>query len=663
MAEVIRLRLGAIMTFTLTGSVCGRIAEGIQDPLTGGTLRLYWPSEGGQGVERADGGEVTGRRDISQQRGSFQVLEREAVEAKSDRLLDEAEIEAGGEFSVELGERESDGAAGSDEDYRGGPFQADVRLEQLPDKQSRDNADPIQFTIATIMPDWQEDETGMAATWHHCLTAKQWCGIQAMFGWWTVHGQVTNTFGRQVGNATVTAFDADIVEDDKIGSDTTDATGRYRIDYRKPDFEKTPTPWPPIELEHGPDLYFAVERGGDVELDETRSDGRQPDREDASHCERIDLMIPAFGFETPTLWTGIGTDFTVPSNPSDLNDLDAEGYMGTKKYALTGNPNMTGNISEDDFIDRSDPSNTASIEYRFAVFDTTGRGLLNNTTPPSDIEDADNGQIVNGRLFSSTDIGTIQYFPSGGEVSFDVTLKEKHVGSDGWIDVRAVVDDAFTEPDTGPATDLKGALENHGPVHWDDADPLIGINTNAVTSESTPSSNPGDIDDTLRNGTTQTEKMAVRFEIRQPGSTSTDRGKTVNSIVVNNTGIFRELEVFNSDGNPVTCQGQSGDMTLKFNVYHPHLRDANLKIKANDESADSIAPPDVANPPNEVIPGDNTDPTTESASGSFDITKKLDHTCAYSVKLWTQRRLHTGDVAVSGDGNIEEVFYYDDSGS
>lgn len=647
------------MTYTFTGSVCGRIAEGIEDPLTGGTLRLYRPAENGEQIERADGGELAVSRDQRQGRGSFQVLEQGTVEAKAGRLLDETEIEAGGEFTVELRDKERD--AGSDEDYRGGPVQVDVRLEHLPDTEPREDDDPVQFTIATIMPDWRESERGRRATWHHCLTPKQWCGLRAMFGWWTVHGQVTDTFGQQVGSATVTAFDADIVEDDLLGSAGTDAAGRYRIDYRRSDFEKTPTPWPPVELEAGPDLYFTVEKGGSVRLDESRSDGRQPGREDASHCERVDLEIPGIDFRTPTLWTGIGTAFTVPSSPSDLNDLDAEGYLGTKKYALTGAPEMTGNVSESDFMDRSDPGNTASIEYRFAVFETTGRTLLNNTAPPSDLEDADNGRIVTGNLFSSTEIGTIQYFPSGGEVSFDVTLAERHVGADGWINVRSVIDDAFTGPNTGPATDLEDALRNHGPVYWDDRDPLIGINTNAVTAEPTPSSNPGDIDDALPDGTTGVETMAVRFEVRQSGSTTADRGKTVNSIVVNNTGTFRELEVFDSAGDPVTCQGQSGVMTLKFNVYHPHLRDANLTIGANDESADSIAPPDVANPPNEVIPGDNTDPNTESASGAFEITKKLDHTCAYSVKLWTQRRLHTGDGAVSGDGTVEETFYYDDS--
>lgn len=197
-------------------------------------------------------------------------------------------------------------------------MEVDVRLEHLPGRDPPEDVDPVQFTVGTIMPEWREAETGMKATWDHRLTTKQWCGIQALFGLWTVYGQVTDTlFGWPVQYATVRAFDADIVEDDLIGSDTTDATGHYRIDYMRSTFEKTPSPWPPIELESGSDFFFSIEKGGDVLHKENRSEGRTPGREDASHCERIDLEAPTFDFLTPTLWTGIGDTFTVPSSPTD----------------------------------------------------------------------------------------------------------------------------------------------------------------------------------------------------------------------------------------------------------------------------------------------------------------------------------------------------------
>jgi hypothetical protein len=674
------------VTYTLTGSVCGTVAAGFEDPLTGGLLRLYRPpaervgeqtsttgerdrdpqgsTDGGrdgpsEGAERDRAATVASAATTRPRRDGFAVLNPEAVETKADRLLAETTLERGGTFEVVVGEA-ADGA------YEGGPVQVDVRLDELPDDEfeAAADSDPVQFTVGAVMPDWTDAEEGASvATWHHCLTAKQWCSIRALFGAWTVCGTVTDDFGQAVTGATVRAFDADIVQDDLVGSATTDAAGDYRIDYREPGFETTPSPWPPIELEHGPDLYFAVEQGGDLRLNEDRSAGRQPGREDAGYCERIDLTVPVVRIPTPTLWTGIGDTFTIPSGPTDLNDLDAEGYMGAGKYALSGTAAMSGTISEAQFMDRSAPGDTDSIQFRFAVFDTTGRALQNTDPTPSDLQDAANGQLVTGRLFEGVDIGTIRYFPSGGEVSFDVPLAERHVGTDGWVDVRRVVDDAFSRSSvgTGPATDLEDALKNHGPVYYDDSDPLIGINTNAVTAASTPTSSPGDIDDPLADGTTPVETMAVRFEVRQPGSASADRGRTVNAIVVNNTGTFRELEVFDSSGSAVTCQGQSGQMTLEFNAYHPHLREADITVEPNDGAAESIAPPDATNPPNEVIPGKNTDPTVESVSGSFDITKKLDHTCAYTVELHTQRRLHNGDHFVGNDGHVEEVFYYEDT--
>lgn len=650
------------MAYTITGSIRGMVGEHFEDPLTGGTLRLYHPQNGtdeeSEQPARTSGGQVeTGR--VQAQHKGIQILEDAEVEEKSERGIEQTRIGENGTFTVTLGEKEGASDWGRDEDYEGGPVEVDVRLEHLPRRDPPEDVDPVQFTVGTIMPEWREAETGMKATWDHRLTTKQWCGIQALFGLWTVYGQVTDTlFGWPVQYATVRAFDADIVEDDLIGSDTTDATGHYRIDYMRSTFEKTPSPWPPIELESGPDFFFSIEKGGDVLHKENRSEGRTPGREDASHCERIDLEAPPFDFLTPTLWTGIGDTFTVPSSPTDLNDMDKEGYLGSGNFALTGRPALTGNISETEFMDRRAPGNTDSIEYRFVVFDQTE----DNTKPtPPKLQNASNGTPVTAGLFEETTIGEIQYFPSGGEVSIDVTVEQPHVGSDGWINVRSVVDDAFSGPDTGPATDLEDALRNHGPVYYDDKDPLVRLDTTAVTTQSRPSSNPGDIGSALPAGTTPLESIAIRFETRPSGATSPNRGKTVNSVVVNNTRIFREMEVFDASGNPVGCNKQSGNMTVKFNVYHPHLRDAKLTVAPNDGSAEEIAPPDASSPPDEVVPGTNTDPATESVSGSFDITSELDKTCAYSVKFWTQRRLHNGDSAVSGDGSLEEVFFYKDT--
>jgi len=650
------------MTYTFSGSVCGTVTENIQDPLTGGQLRLYWPDGSGGSLtsghrERTDGGQITTDETGNQQARAFRILESADVTEKSDRLLEECPILEGGSFSVALGETESEPDAGSDEDYQGGPIEIDVRLEYLPGQEPHEKDGPIQFTIARVQPGWQEaeNEDGAVAIWHHCLTKKQWCGIKSTYGIWTVCGEVRDSWNQPVGNATVTAFDADIVQDDKIGSATTTPSGQYRIDYRVGDFETTPSPWPAVELQHGPDLYFSVEKGGTVRLDENRSEGRTSGREDASHCEEVDLEIPSIILVTPTLWTGIGDTFTVPSSPGDLNDVDAEGYLQPNNWALTGTPAMSGNISEREFMDRRDPANKDSTEYRFVVFKQTE---ANDKPTPSHLQNGSNGDPVTGGLFRETTIGEIQYFPGGGEVSIDVEIQDSHVGSKGWVNIRDVVDDAFSGSGTGPASDLEDALRNYGPVYYDDKDPLMRINTGALTTASAPSSNPGSLHNPLPKNTTPVESFAIRFETRPSGTTSPADGKTINSIVMDNTSTFREMELFNADGDTVGCEAQSGKMTVKFNAYHPHLRDVNMTIEPNDGSPDNIAGPDVTSTPNEVIKGINTAKSTETAADSFEITGKLTKTCAYSLKLWTSRRVHNGESGVGGDGHMEEVFFY-----
>jgi len=68
--------------------------------------------------------------------------------------------------------------------------------------------------------------------------------------------------GRPLENMIVRAFDRDLFFDDKLGFATTDADGRFEIDYHKADFRDA---W-----ESRPDLYLRVyDPAGSVLLHET----------------------------------------------------------------------------------------------------------------------------------------------------------------------------------------------------------------------------------------------------------------------------------------------------------------------------------------------------------------------------------------------------------
>mgnify|MGYP001097118702 CR=1 FL=1 len=90
----------------------------------------------------------------------------------------------------------------------------------------------------------------------------------------------------------VTAFDADWIQDDELGSTLTDAEGKFRINYARADFTRTPLS-PIINLEEGgPDLYFKLTTESGIPLlTEPKTQGMQPGRKNAGHCFFIEFTV------------------------------------------------------------------------------------------------------------------------------------------------------------------------------------------------------------------------------------------------------------------------------------------------------------------------------------------------------------------------------------
>ena len=131
------------------------------------------------------------------------------------------------------------------------------------------------------------------AYWEYGITNKFWCRVLRLFGVYAICGRVTDCKeGIPIQGLKVKAFDVDLIQDDYLGEGNTDVAGKFKIFYTEADFSKTIFSWLNVEWPAGPDIYFSVENGsGTVILQEPRSRGHQPDRENISNCFCVELCV------------------------------------------------------------------------------------------------------------------------------------------------------------------------------------------------------------------------------------------------------------------------------------------------------------------------------------------------------------------------------------
>lgn len=261
------------MIYIFKGRLCGYICVDCPEPFSNLKVRLYRSSD------RA----MTARA-VAKPKDTFAILSDDQVKEKASSLIAETETDAEGNFTFTLDEKQR---------YEGGAFEVDVYCETVPRrKRTSKPPTPLQFSITTLQPEWRRTENGAIAAWDYCLPFRYWCLVRGRFGAWTICGRLT-TCGRDplpVPGATVSAFDADWLQDDPLGSAVTDADGRFRIDYARESFEKTLfSPLINFEWVGGPDVYFTAELAGDQLLDENQWTGRTPGRENIGPCFCVDL--------------------------------------------------------------------------------------------------------------------------------------------------------------------------------------------------------------------------------------------------------------------------------------------------------------------------------------------------------------------------------------
>jgi len=332
--------------YRFVGSLCGYLCEECREPLSGVKVRLYRATS--QVIERA----------IAAPKDTFEVLSADDANRKQDALLAEVETDANGKFEFNLGEKQN---------YSGEAFEIDVYCGTVPNrKPSPKDPEPLQFSITTIQPQWRQTDQGFVAAWEYCIPARYWCYIRGRFGAWVICGKVTICgTDKPLGGVRVYAFDRDWLQDDPLGSDVTDGTGHFRIDYLAADFKKTIFPAINLELFGGPDIYFRIETlSGTVLLAEPPSRGRDSDRNNRGPCFCVDLCVPKGPSQNPTelsAFTNLGGyDFT-------NGQVDTAGTgLTSDNRAFYSNVRLNGILAQ--------TLNGQPLEYMFEVRDVTAGG-------------------------------------------------------------------------------------------------------------------------------------------------------------------------------------------------------------------------------------------------------------------------------------------------
>ena len=638
------------MAFIVKGNLLGYLCDDCFEAVSNVQIRIYSP-ESEQNLAAAA---------VAATKNTFKALTDKQVEAKSNRLIAEGATDLAGNFEVTIGGN-----------YIGGAFDIDFYCGTVPRFPPKPKLDfpPRQFHLTTLFPQWKEvggglNDRAIAATdyvfgWKYALPTKFWCFIRGYyFDAWTICGHLTNCQTKEpLVGVDVFAYDADLLQDDTLGSAKTDATGHFRIDYTSTDFRQNfffqlnlETDLDAPFFSSGPDVYFKAFYNGTPILEETAADRRK----NVDYCLCVALcststIIPEGGGNLRSAWTSIGLAFNIPTG-SILNDFDTEGYAGAPKYGFTSTIRLTGQAPHK-------RANGNHVEYRFLVSHAT---TPNGGAAPALANFTKTIGVTSG-LFQPCLVGKLaqSVFPFG---TLNVVAQQPDFDTDGWFDVNKAIERTLTN---------NGIALSDLP-NWDyiDEDTLMSLNTTVLTTEpnvpngAATAGNPVPVGDRIG-----IEKIAIRFEVREVVNKATNNfvtllgsGRTLNSMVVNNNPTFFKCVV----DQLVTlgdCSPLSGTIHTSYTVHHPLLKDVSIHVRSNsgfiDKDLKDTPGPNPPNPPifmplvNNTNSGKNHDNNTLQINATpNDLIR-----CTYLLTYSSTRRLHTGDSADSGNPQYIVFFY------
>ena len=580
---------------------------------------------------------------VANPKETFHYVSKEEAKARENLFVAKTTTDELGNFQFEIDEKYANNSA----------FDVDFVCGTVPPKFPRPRGgEPVQFHITTLVMEWSSSDIAdfNIFDWKYTISSQWWCYIKGkLFDVWTICGQLLNCeTNTPLPKVTITAWDADLITDDNLGSAITDSNGKFIIHYTSVKFKQTfLSPWINIEtdpnaltFQSGPDVYFkAIGDDGNIYINEKKDEARKnvPYCLCVKLCSKVFVGDPNSNF--PSAWTGIGEAFSA-SFGSNSYDFDVDGFAGTGKYALSGVIRLTGQAALKSASGRN-------LEYRFLISDTT--------TPNGGSNPADSSFTkiigVTPNLFYPSIIAKLTKIisgPSNNEIF--VYSDQSDFNSDGWFDANKSINRALINAGLTPA-DL--TLYN-----FTDTDTLISLNTAALTTAPNVPENIVNAGISIPAGNKiPIEKVGIRFEIRESITNLpiTGNGKTLNSVVINNNPVFIKLSIAELETNG-QCTPISGDIHAKYTAYHPYLTSSSLHLNNNSYTVNR----DISDG---ILP--LTGNTNIAVNEKFNNNCKLNNPpndmtrCTYSLKLYARARLHNGDSAWSDSGPVEQIFFYE----
>lgn len=227
------------------------------------------------------------RTEVNQHKKKLHILTNREVSAKENCLIGKGRTDAKGNYEVELSDQ-----------YHDGPIAIDIKITAIPG-QKETKKKPLQVMVRKLRPVWRDANIGLEYVYNYRFPFEFWSHIRTLFDAWIICGYLKSSTddARPVVGAAVSAFDADWIKDDFLGSGITDSKGYFRIDFCGSDFKQTFLS-PAINIETpisaipSPGVYFkATASDGKVLYEEDRGEGQSDDRKHVPHCFGTDLYL------------------------------------------------------------------------------------------------------------------------------------------------------------------------------------------------------------------------------------------------------------------------------------------------------------------------------------------------------------------------------------
>ena len=624
------------MSYRFRGRLCGHFCEHCLESLSDVTIRIY--------RNRSD--QNTTALAVADPGLTLALVNDDQIKAKASSLIAETKTDAQGNFEFELGEKQK---------YGGEAFEIDVYCGTVPHrKPGRKKVTPRQFSVTTLQPLWkQTGDKIFTAGWEYCLPPRFWCFIRGLFDAWVICGHLTTCADNTpVPGAVVSAYDVDWWQDDPLGSGTTDVNGHFRIDYSSADFELTPfSPFINVEWTGGPDVYFKATLGTTTILNEPRSQGRAPGRQNIGPCFCVDLCTdqvigPPDHYPH---WNKVWEFSIYPDAGQVGSKFSAEGYAGGPNSSFVfGDANYKGGVllrGNCPLTNIAAPSN--ALQYRFVIGEYTW------AAPPQDDPNA-MPSVAPANLdpvtqIAPTTIGYVYYTDAFGNYGpADVVIGSADLDAQGWVTPpilgRSVAVDMH-DGTTGNVVITEGNFLR--------TDELIVLNSSVITAEH-PAKLPGGLPKAdAGRALTNTEKEPIRryqlqFEVRDATTLATIYTDKLSSIILNNSPVIFALDLEELRTNACNPLGGAPSVHVLYTVDHPHLNSFSLAISNNGGTVHG-APPMPSGSflpgPNFFFRGGNSGPHNGTNTGGFAQDISGDPPCAYRVSLsWVTRQYLTSGV-------------------